>query len=349
MIAYTEPMAQSFVFDNDETISAVGLYFDAKPATEVPISVEIHEMDGGFPSPIIHMARVVLPSEITVGSETKVTFERYLRIPAGIACCIVLLTESPDYKLQVATLGRLGQSPMATITENPYKAGVLFVSSNARTWSPVQDSDLRMKIYGRRFLSSAILEFDPASGLDLSDLFVGAQVRVPQGTHIAWEYELNGDNVVRPISLQEKKLLDVEATDFILRAIMTTDRDGVSPSISMSTVGAVGFLNALAGTYISRQFAFSQPLDQLHVYAHAAIPAGCTVTWYASNDDGVTWDTMSVDLAEDLDARWTKYSLSATFSDPAGQLFRLRADLTATSPLVVPYLGPVGASLEEAP
>jgi hypothetical protein len=348
MIAYTEPLAQSFVFDNDETISAVGLWFNAKPVDPIPIAVEIHDMDGGFPSPIIHVARVLLPSEITVGVETKVMFERYLRIPAGISCCIVLLTESPDYELQIATLGRLGQNPMATITENPYRAGVMFVSSNARTWSPVQESDLRMKIYGRRFQSSAVLEFSPATGVDLSDLFVGAQVRVPQGTAITWEYELNGDNVKRPISLQEKRLLDVNTTDFILRALLTTDRDGTSPSVSMSTVGAIGFLNALAGKYVTRQFAFSQPLDKVHVYAHAAIPSGCTVTWFASNDDGVTWDEMTVDDSEALDATWSKYTLSVTFSDGSGQKFRLRADLTASSPLVVPKLGPVGASLEEA-
>lgn len=348
MIIYTEPLAQSFVFDDDETISAVGLWFSAKPVAPIPIAVEIHSMEGGFPGPFIHLARTLLPSEITVGVETKVTFERFLRISAGVSCCIVLLTESPDYKLQVATLGRLGQNPTRTITDNPYPAGVLFVSSNARTWSPVQDSDLRMKIYGRRFQASAILEFEPVAGVDLSDIFLGAQVRVPQGTALTWEYELNGDNVVRPISLQEKRLLDVEATDVIIRARLTTDRDGTSPSIAMSTVGLVGFLNALAGRYISRQFAFSQATDQVHVYAHAAIPSGCTVDWFASNDDGVTWDAMVVDSSEALDATWTKYTLSATFSSPTGTQFRLRADLTATSPLVVPRLGPVGATLEEA-
>jgi hypothetical protein len=51
-----------------------------------------------------------------------------------------------------------------------YAEGVLLESSNAETWTPLNGSDLIMKLYGYEFENEGTVQFQPISGVQFSDL-----------------------------------------------------------------------------------------------------------------------------------------------------------------------------------
>ena len=81
---------------------------------------------------------------------------------------MVLLTNSTNYKVRTATLGKMGR--WGIITQQTYMEGVLLESSNAETWTPLNGSDLAMKIYGYNFQSEGMIRFQPITGVQFSDI-----------------------------------------------------------------------------------------------------------------------------------------------------------------------------------
>lgn len=351
-VSLYDPLAQSFSFPILRTVSAVGLWFDSKATDGQPITVQIREMVGGFPSPAVLAQHTVFPGDVTIGSETKVSFDRYVTIPADTSVAITLVTSSSQYSVQIARLNKTGKNPVVAITNNPYDAGTLFSSPNNESWVVHPDADLRMKLYGRTFGSSAVLEFAPVTGLTASDLWVGADQRLVANTKVTWEYELNGSGVARPFEAFEKRLLDVVGTSAIIRAKLSTTDANASPAIVLPSVGLAAFTNALAGTYVSIATTFTQELTTGRFYFVAAIPSGTTVTGFLSNDDGITWAPVVVDTPTVIDDVWSSYackidpgSNGGEFADTAKSVLRLRLELVAADRLVVPRVGRIGASV----
>lgn len=349
-----DPLAMSFSFTAPKTLSAIGLYFTAKDAT-LPIRVQIRDMVAGFPGQTILVEKTLAPADITLGAETKVTIP-YLRVPANTSLCLALVTTSNAYKVQTATLGKSGRNPAAWITAQPYEAGVLFSSSNAESWTVHQETDLRFVLYGRAFSTSEqILEFTSVTpGLtpaNYSDLWLGADEDVPEGTTVTWEFELSGDGVPRPFGPFEKRLLDSLATSVIVRARLRTTNADISPTILRYSAGIAGYLNALAGVIVWRKVDFAQNLSSGHIYVTQALPSGTGVTWYMSNDDGGNWRQMQqLGAAVPVDTEWSEYTYEmvspGTFPATTDKRLRLRADMTATSRLVMPRVARVGATVE---
>jgi hypothetical protein len=350
---HTDPLAQSFSFPIVRTVSAFGLYFTAKDATKT-LTVQVRTMVAGFPGQEVIVEKTLAPSEITLNAETKVDIP-WFRLPANTSVALCLLTESPIYKVQTATLGRSGRAPAAWITAQPYEPGVLFSSANAESWTVHQATDLRFKVYGRSFSTSEqILQLSSVTpGLtpaNYSDLWLAADQDVPEGTTLNWEYELSGDGVPRPFGVFEKRLLDSLASSVIVRARFKSNNPDVSPVVGRYTIGLAGFLNKLTGVYVTRGVSFAQNLSTGHIYVTQALPNGTSVIWYLSNDDGTTWKAMQqLGGAIALDSEWSEYTYEltapGTFS-PTDKRFRAKCEFTAASRLVIPKIARVGVTLE---
>jgi hypothetical protein len=72
-------------------------------------------------------------------------------------------------------------------THQTYAEGVLLESSNAETWTPLNGSDLTMRLYGFDFQDQVTLQFQPLSGVQFSDLNIDEYSSIPEGTGIVWE------------------------------------------------------------------------------------------------------------------------------------------------------------------
>lgn len=164
-----DPLAQTFYIDpfhaRDEEgvfVPKIDLYFAEKDAVD-GVTIEIRTVQNGVPTQMIVPFGVkhLKSSDVTTSSNTTVsttvTFDSPLFLRQGNEYAVVIKPDgnNPSYKVWVS---KVGQSDIATnstnITQDNFD-GVLFLSSNARTWTATQDENLKFTIYRCDFSSTA--------------------------------------------------------------------------------------------------------------------------------------------------------------------------------------------------
>ncbi len=336
-----DPLAQTFSFTEDKVVSGVGLYFTAKDPS-IPVTVQIRGVTTGLPNGVIFAEKVLAPGDVSLNVETKVVFANPFYAQAGTSYAVVLLTNSSNYRMRVATLGQLGQN--GVITRQTYAAGVLLESSNAETWTPLNGSDLTMKIYGYDFQPSGEVRFQPITGVQFSDLNLDEYSSVPQGTGIAWEYSTDGGVLWDAIVPAEEERLPNLASQVLVRALFSSNAANISPALIYKDVNIIGYLNNTTGKYLNRENELTQGVSSTKIYTQMNIPSGTTINWFASNNGGATWEAMSILTTRKIDEEWTEYTLTRTFSDPNGNRVRYKAEMTGNN-LVYPRIHTLGATL----
>ena len=339
--ARRDPLAQTFSFTEDKVISSVGLYFAAKDPS-IPVTVQIRGVTTGLPNGMIFAEKVLAPGDVNLNTETKVVFANPFYAQAGTSYAVVLLTNSTNYRMRVATLGQLGQN--GVITRQTYVAGVLLESSNAETWTPLNGSDLTMKIYGYDFQPSGVVRFQPITGVQFSDLNLDEYSSSPEGTGIAWEYSTDGGVIWDAIVPAEEERLPNLASQVLVRAILSSNAVNISPALIYKDVNLIGYLNNTTGKYLNRENELTQGVSSTKVYTQMSIPSGTDINWFASNNGGATWEPMSIITTRKIDQDWTEYTLNRTFSDPNGNKVRYKAEMTGNN-LVYPRIHTLGATL----
>ncbi len=336
-----DPLAQTFSFDRNRVVSAIGLQFSQKDAT-LPVTVQIRGVTTGLPNNQVFAEKALAPSEVTLYSETKITFSNPFYAEANQSYAVVLLTNSNNYKVRVATLSQVGQN--GVITRQTYAEGVLLESSNAETWTPLNGSDLSMRVYGYDFSSSGTLQFAPVSGVQFSDLNLDEYSVIPQGCSLLWEYSTDGGATWDAIVPAEEERLPNLATNVIVRVQMETGASNDTPALNFHDVNLIGYKNDTVGVYITRENELAQGVESTKVYAQMHVPSGTNVQWLASNNGGATWETMTLDATRPIDQDWTEYTFLRTFLDSTGRKVRYKAFMTGTV-LIYPRVHRLGATL----
>ena len=336
-----DPLAQTFSFTQNRVVSAVGVEFTAKDAS-IPVTVQIRGVTTGLPNEVVLAEKVVAPDEIALDGETKITFDDPFYAQANTSYAVVLLTNSTDYRVRIATLGQQGQN--GVITRQAYAQGVLLESSNAETWTPLNASDLTLKIYGYDFETTGEVRFEPITGVEFSELNLDEYSAIPEGTGIAWEYSTDDGSTWDAIVPAEEENLPNLAANVLVRALFAGSEANDSPALNFKDVNLIGYLNGTTGTYVTRENELTQGVASTKVYVQMHIPSGASLDWYASNDGGVTWESLTLDSTREIDQEWTEYTFSHTFADPAGDKVRYKAELSGNR-LVYPRIHTLGATL----
>ena len=152
-----DPLAQTILCDQDSGmfITKVDLYFQAKDDT-LPVWCEVRPVKNGYPGrEIFPFSKVVLePSSVnvdaTAATATTFTFDAPIYIQSKQEFCVVLASNSPNYKAWIARLGETEIGGTRTISSQP-TLGSLFKSQNASTWTPSQYEDLKFILYRANF------------------------------------------------------------------------------------------------------------------------------------------------------------------------------------------------------
>ncbi len=191
---YYDPLAQSFLIGNIPTgcyATQIDLFFKAKSAN-VPLNVHLVTVENGQPTQkVIPFSRVTKKAQDTLVYETgdgsttanpaaddiatsgvavsdtarlatRFKFESPVYLAPGVEYAIVVMSNSPDYRLWMAETGGDDTVTGSKISKNTY-AGVSFKSQNASTWTPDQNKDFKMTIWRAKFtnLSGFTYRFDP--------------------------------------------------------------------------------------------------------------------------------------------------------------------------------------------
>ena len=166
--AWYDPLAQSFLVENKggAFLTKVDVFFATKDSA-IPVTIQIREMVNGYPgSRILPFSKVTLkPEDVTLSSTqvlldgtnyptfdtpTTFTFPSPVYVEDATNYCIVLVSDSNNYKVWISQLGDKIPGTTYSISEQPY-AGVLFKSQNASTWTADQMQDLKFTIYKAKF------------------------------------------------------------------------------------------------------------------------------------------------------------------------------------------------------
>jgi len=167
-----DPLAQSFRVDhiqnpNGVFLTSVDIFFATKSST-VPVQVQIRAMEAGVPTgePIPGAVKFLLPGSVNVqalsganmtnvrAAPTNFEFDEPVYLSPGVDYAVVIMAETTDYNVYVAQTNEfLVGSTEARITKQP-TLGSLFLSQNARTWTPDQNKDLMFRLKTARFKSS---------------------------------------------------------------------------------------------------------------------------------------------------------------------------------------------------
>jgi hypothetical protein len=160
-----DPLAQSFfVGDPDGVmITHLDLFFKKKPATPIPVVVDIREMVNGFPGALVvpFTSKVLYPNDVFIDAAkgtapTTVKFDAPVFLSPQKEYALCLTTGSEEYEVYIAQQGGRDLVNNSTINLQP-TLGTLFLSQNASTWTPSQDRDLKFRLYTAKFLTTETL------------------------------------------------------------------------------------------------------------------------------------------------------------------------------------------------
>jgi len=161
-----DPIAQTFrVSDGINStipgayLSKLDLYFSAKDSAQ-PVVIEIRECDPAtafITSRIVPFGKVIVTAanintSTTGTSPTPIIFETPVYLMNNVDYAIVIKPADGNPNVSVWT-ARLGENDLITgnrVTEQP-AAGILFASANDRTWTAIQEEDLKFKLYFANF------------------------------------------------------------------------------------------------------------------------------------------------------------------------------------------------------
>ena len=187
-----DPIAQTFTISNREGVFVpkIDIYFKTKSATN-GIEIQLREVINGYPGNKVvpYGQKVITPSEVNISSTdgsgnvtfnaTTFTFDTPCYLKPNSEYCLVLLPQGndPDYNVWVAELGSNKVGTTQRIVLDDINLGVLFTSSNNRTWNAYQAEDMMFEIHRCSFSTSnegrVILKNDDIDWLKLQDFTAG--------------------------------------------------------------------------------------------------------------------------------------------------------------------------------
>lgn len=173
-VTYRDPIAQSFIiekinFPNGLFLRSVKVFFQSKPATNIPVTLSIVGTLNGYPNgKKLDYSTVVLNADQIVTSQnphyldsstyTEFVFKAPVYIQGDVLYAIMLQSSSADYKVYYAQQNSIAVPSTAKalptdpnpnnpskIGQTPY-VGALFESQNAITWTADQSKQLMFVI-----------------------------------------------------------------------------------------------------------------------------------------------------------------------------------------------------------
>lgn len=292
-----DPLAQSFVFDNDTVLTKAGLYFAAKDANR-PVLVQVRGMTNGYPNTTVY-AEVTIDSADVNTSEnssavTYAIFNQPVYCKANEYYCIVVLSDSNVYEMFYGELAKTDILTNQYISVQPYISGVMFSSSNGSTWTAHQTCDMKLQLYKAQYTGNGSIVFDEISLSSLNRLILAADYIDYKNAGISWHYRYrdSDNNWTSWFDLDAylERELESSTTKVQLKAELNVAYS-TSPFIARDCVNLITFTDGVQATYVSRAITLSEPYNKLKIGCQFYLPSqytSCGFEIYYS-PDGTHW------------------------------------------------------------
>lgn len=158
-----DPVAETFVINDTGVLNVPGIYltqfgvFFKKKSATMGVSCVVVGTTAGIPDrdKILGTAHLN-PSNVSVSdnssSETVFTFDSPILLQSDQTYAFWIEPDgaNPDYEIWFSEVGGFDNLFNTDITQQPY-SGVMYVSSNGKSWTAIQSSDLKFKLYRAKF------------------------------------------------------------------------------------------------------------------------------------------------------------------------------------------------------
>ena len=393
-VKLVDPLAESFQFDGDRLLAGINLYFSQIDSSTNPADVIVQVRtisDGGTPTQKVVGQSSHNSTEIKVSNDSSVPttfyFDNPVQLDSGSSYAVVVISNSPGYRLFYAQMGQNRLDNNQKLLSNPFD-GVMFSSSNAQTWTAHQDSDLKFDLMTARFQDGAksTILFDPVDLTmpdgSLPDVTVSSLLAAlaPTATTVFWEYRVilssdssgstidDGTHPWYPISSDGE--YDPQSTVRVIQIRATIQASKyISPRLTMNAININALVTGTKGTYVGKNVYMGDTgYNTVHVSYSQYLPDGTSVIpkflmWSSNNAMPSTWET--------LDSLKTSHSATVTSSvgQPdvygystvthvinlptsfAGALgfdtFKMRLDLSSTNQFIRPNVKSLKAVLTD--
>lgn len=319
-----DPLAQTFTLEQSRLIAAVDVWVKTK-GTE-PLRCQVRETTLGIPNQVIIAEAELRADELKLApTATRFSFAP-VALEAGREYALVFLTDDANHELAIAELGKFSADTNQWQTRQPYQVGVLLSSSNAVTWTPHQDKDLRFRLFAAKFTQTQKdVQLGTVTLGSATDLLPMAGVERPSAeTDVQF---IVTDAAGKEYTTQEDlplNLASAVSNDVTVKARLR-GTSWLSPVLHQG-VQLVSGNQAVSGTYVTNAFPGGNNA-KLNVTFEALLPSGSSVKVEAQINGA--WTELQLDGSTPVDngRLERRYSLSG-FTSAA---VRVRLTLTGTA------------------
>lgn len=155
---YPDPIAESFILDDDAIITGAAFYLASVPDSDV--FVKIVQMENGYPTnnviakTIVQYGNCIANPTTPLLGENIVKFVTPIALSANTWYALVVGSTSTKGKLWYGKLGNIDLTSTKAISQQP-SLGSMFMSQNSSTWTADQQSDLMYKLFTNSVASTS--------------------------------------------------------------------------------------------------------------------------------------------------------------------------------------------------
>jgi len=222
----------------------------------------------------------------------KLNFNVPIGLDADEEYAFVVESASYDDTISTARIGQWDQENRRWITTQALD-GVLLLSANRSTWTPVQEEDLSLKMYKARFQNQAVIELGTVNVENITDLALLCDILAPNGSNIRFSATLVERNETITISPYIPIKISEYSGAILLKAELSTANPDISPVIAGNIQLAVGAVSAVS-TYVSRYFTTRG--TTLTVYLNCKEGSKSRINVFYN--DGASWTALTRDLSQ---------------------------------------------------
>jgi hypothetical protein len=270
-----DPIAQSFVFNEDQFLTGIDLYFAKKGVVEenAKIWFNIREMDNGYPTgSIIYQKELKLedinfPTTSNLFPVTHISFDYPVYCAGGKEYAFSLGCNVDGITVYCAKMGNRDLVTNDPVIYQPHPSGVMFTSSNNSTWTPIQDSDITYTLYRADFDTNDkiyyvyyVNEQCDNTSAQFKLMNISLSDAVLENTDIKYEYCITNasPDIFDPSTEEWKDLILEEMYELemgsdmklYIRATLSSEDSKVTPAINTESFEAFFGKYKTLGSYI---------------------------------------------------------------------------------------------------
>jgi len=236
-VRYSDPLAQTFLVTEEGGcfVTKVDLYFGAKDKN-LPVWVEIRNVVNGYPGPkVLPFGRKYVSSRnVNTSTDgtvaTTFSFNSPVYLKQGLEYCLVVRTNSLDYRLWISQMGERDLSGTGrTVSTQPY-LGSLFKSQNNTTWNAVQSQDMKFNMYKAVFATAT-------GTVTLKNEEIGDEITTEDGSTVMYGDRLNSNPIILRNGISSAQISHGDHGMYSTSNNVTIT--GVSSGISTTLDGAI--------------------------------------------------------------------------------------------------------------